>query len=66
MFSPDHVMSQAYSIVDKKQAEAFIEKRKKKIKDTNILSREAPESGNTVVLFYLFSDQVLIKMMGYR
>lgn len=59
-------MSQAYSIVDKKQAEAFIEKRKKKIKDTSILSREAPESGKTVVLFYLFSDQVLIKMMGYR
>lgn len=41
-------------------------KKEKKIKDIHILSREAPGSGNTVVLFYLFSDQVLIKMMGYR
>lgn len=41
-------------------------RRQKEIRDTNVLSREAPESGNNVVLFHLLSDQVGIKMVVYR
>lgn len=54
------------SVVSMLEVGQYIRRRQKEIRDTNVLSREAPESGNNVVLFHLLSDQVGIKMVVYR